>query len=108
MCSVLHELPGAGVRRDWTQARGASGPASECIDSPPRLAAGVREVDGIDSFLPSLLFLFFCSNRKSRDEVALSPHWGSDAGAIESVALFVPAWHIVLAAATWDALFGRK
>ena len=36
-----------------------------------------------------------------------SPHLGSDKGVIEGLALFVPAWHIVLPAATWDALFSR-
>jgi len=32
-----------------------SGPASNFIDGAPCLAAGVPEVDGIDSFFPSLL-----------------------------------------------------
>jgi len=32
---------------------------------------------------------------------------GLDEGAIEGLALFVPAWHIVLQMATLDTLFGR-
>jgi len=36
----------------------ASRPASKFIDGALRLAAGVQKVDGIDSFLPSLLLLF--------------------------------------------------
>jgi len=38
----------------WAQAKGASRFASKFIDGAPRLAAGVREVDGIDSFPPLL------------------------------------------------------
>ena len=60
------------------------------IDAAPRLAAGVREFDGIDSFFPSLLPLLV-----------------EDEGQ-KGFALFVPAWHIVLATATWDTLFSRK
>jgi len=29
----------------------------------------------------------------------VSPHWGSEKGAIKSLALFVPTWHIILATA---------
>jgi len=43
-----------------TDLRGrASKPASKFIDGAPRLAAGVREVNGIDSFLSSFLLLLF-------------------------------------------------
>ena len=58
----------------------------------------------------SYRFCFFCCNRESRDEVALSEavHWGSDKGAIEGLALFVPAWHIVLPTSKWDTLFSRR
>jgi len=41
------------------QARGKCRTASEYADISPRLAARVREVDGIDGFLPSLLLLLF-------------------------------------------------
>ena len=58
---VLHELRGDGVCRDRAQARGASRPASKFVDRSPRLAARVREVSGIDRFLPSLLLLLFKS-----------------------------------------------
>ena len=51
VCPVLHELRGDGVCREGAQARGASRPASEFVDGSPYLAARVREVDGIDSFL---------------------------------------------------------
>ena len=57
VCPVLHELRGEGVCRDEALAKGTSRPASEFVDGSPRLAARVREVDGIDSFLPSLLLL---------------------------------------------------
>ena len=57
VCPVLHELRGDGICRDGAQARGASRPASKFVDCSSRLAAGVREVDGVDSFLPSLLLL---------------------------------------------------
>jgi len=40
-----------------THAGGASRPANKFVDGSPRLAARVREVDGVDSFLPSLLLL---------------------------------------------------
>jgi len=36
----------------------------------------------------------------------VSPHWGSEERVIEDLALFVPAWNVVLPTATWDALFG--
>ena len=52
VCPVLHKL------RDGAQARGASRPASKFIDGSPCLAARVREVDGVDRFLPSLWLLF--------------------------------------------------
>jgi len=57
VCPHLHELRGDGVCRDGAQARGASRPASKFVDGFPRLVARVREVDEIDSFLPSLLLL---------------------------------------------------
>jgi len=43
--------------RDGAQVRGASRPAKKFVDCSPRFAAGVREIDGVDSFLPSLLLL---------------------------------------------------
>jgi len=48
---------------------------------------------------------FFYNNPGS---VRSSPYWGSDKGAIEGLALFVPAWHIVLPTAMWDTLFSRR
>ena len=57
VCPVLHELRGDGICRNGAQARGASRPASKFVDCSPRLAARVREIDGVDSFLPSLLLL---------------------------------------------------
>jgi len=42
---------------DTAQAKGASRPASKFADGSPRLAARVREVDGIYCFLPSHLLL---------------------------------------------------
>jgi len=59
VCPVLHELRGDGVCRDGAQARGASRPASKFLDGSPCLAARVRDVDGINSFLPSLLLFLF-------------------------------------------------
>jgi len=57
---VLHELPGDGEwSLDGAQARGASRPASKFVDGAPSLAARVREIDGIDNFLPSVLLLLF-------------------------------------------------
>jgi len=50
--------------------RGVSRPTSKFIDGAARLATGVQEVDGIDTFLPSLLPLLL--NREGRDEAALS------------------------------------
>jgi len=55
VCPVLHELRGDGVCRDRALAKGVSRSASEFVDASPRLAVRVREVDGIDSFLSSLL-----------------------------------------------------
>ena len=52
---IRRELWRDGVRRDGAQARGVSRPASKFVDGYPRPAARVREVDGIDCFLPSLL-----------------------------------------------------
>jgi len=56
VCPVLHELWGNGFCWDGAYTGGASRPASEFIDGAPCHAAGVWEGDGIDSFLPSLLF----------------------------------------------------
>jgi len=79
------------------------------VDCSPRLAASVREVDGVDSFLPSLLLLLPEARKQGRGgSIRGSLHWGSDKGAIEGLALFVPAWHIVLATATWDTLFSHR
>jgi len=57
VCPVLHELRGDGVCQDGALVKGASRPASKFVDGSPRSAARVREVDGIESFLPSLLLL---------------------------------------------------
>ena len=57
VCPVLHELRGNGICRGGAQARGASRLASKFVDCSPHLAARVREVDGVDSFHPSLLLL---------------------------------------------------
>jgi len=57
VCPVLHQMRGDGICRDGAHAGGASRPASKFVDGSPRLAAGVREVDGVDSFLPPPLFL---------------------------------------------------
>ena len=57
MCPVLHNLRADGICRDWALVRGVSRPASMIVDSSPRLVARVREVDGVDSFLSSLLLL---------------------------------------------------
>ena len=57
VCPVLHQLRGDGICRDGSHAGGASRPASKFLDCSPRLAGGVREVDGVDSFLPSPLLL---------------------------------------------------
>jgi len=59
VCPVLHELPGDGVYQNGAQARGASRPVTKFVDGSPHLAARVREVDRIKSFLPSLLVLLF-------------------------------------------------
>ena len=57
VCPVLHELRGDGICRDGALARGASRPASKFVECSPRLATEAQEVDGVDSFLPSLLLL---------------------------------------------------
>jgi len=57
VCPVLHELRGDEVCRDGALVKGASKPSRKFVDGSPRLAVRVREVDGIDSFLPSLLLL---------------------------------------------------
>jgi len=57
VCLLLHELQGDGICRDGAQARGASRPASKFSDCSPCLVARVPVVDGVDSFLPSLLLL---------------------------------------------------
>jgi len=57
VCPVLHELRGEGVCRGGALAKAASRLASKFVDGYPRLAAGLREVDGSDSFLPSPLLL---------------------------------------------------
>jgi len=59
MFPVLHKLRGHGDFRDRAHAKGASRPASEFVDGAPRLAGRVREVDGVESFLPSLMLLLF-------------------------------------------------
>ena len=72
VCPVLHELWGDRDCRDGAQVRGASRPDSKFIDGAPRLVAGVREVDGIDSFFPSLLLLLFDPRKYCWDKAALS------------------------------------
>jgi len=57
VCPVLYDLRGDGVCRDGALAKGVSRPASMFVNGSPRLAARVREVDGVDSFLLSLLLL---------------------------------------------------
>ena len=59
VCSVLHKLRGYSVCLNGAQARGASRLGSKFLDGAPRLAARVRDVEGIDSLLPSLLLLLF-------------------------------------------------
>jgi len=106
--SLLTSLVDSRIARRWSlprRARGASRPASKFVDGSPRLAARVRDVDGICSVLPSLLF--FLPSRDSRDEAALSESVPTGVG-WRSLALFVPAWHIILSTATWDTLFGRE
>jgi len=61
VCPVLHELQGDVVCRDVAYAIGASRPASKFVYGSPRLAARVREVDGVYCFLQSLLLLLFMS-----------------------------------------------
>ena len=39
--------------------KGASSPASKFVDGASRLTVRVQELDGINSFLPSLLVLLF-------------------------------------------------
>ena len=70
VCLVLYELRSDGICRNRAQARGVPRPASNFVDFSPRPAAGVRAVDGVNSFLPSLLLLLLLS--RSRDEAALS------------------------------------
>jgi len=57
MFPILHELRDDGISRDRALAKGASMPASTFVNGSPRLAARLREVDGIYCFLPSLLLL---------------------------------------------------
>jgi len=59
VCPVLHELQGDGVCCALSQVIGASMHASKFVDGSPRIAARLQEVDGINSFLPSLLLLLF-------------------------------------------------
>jgi len=54
---VPHKLRDDGFCRDVAQVKGASRLASKFVDGSPRFATRVREVDGINSFLPSLLLL---------------------------------------------------
>jgi len=53
VCPVLNELRDDGICRDGAQVRGASRPTCKFADCSARLVVGVREVDGVDSFLPS-------------------------------------------------------
>jgi len=59
VCPILHELRGDGVCRDRGLVKGASSPASKFVDGASRLTVRVQELDGINSFLPSLLVLLF-------------------------------------------------
>jgi len=82
---------------------------STFVDGSPCLAARVRKVDGADSFLPSLLALLVdLRNMERNGSVRVSLHCVSEEGTTRGLALVVPTWHIVLAAATWDSLFSRK
>jgi len=51
--------------------------------------------------------LFYRLTWGRSDSIRVSLHWGSDERAIERLALFVSAWHIVLATAMWDSLVVR-
>jgi len=57
VCPDLHQLRGDGICLDGAHTGGAYRPASKFDDGSPRFTAGVREVGGVDSFLPSLLLL---------------------------------------------------
>jgi len=105
----LHEL-----WRGWSlvgrgTGKRSSRSASKFIDGAPHLAAGVREIDEIDSFFP-LLLLLLCDPRMTGQSgsVRVSPRWDSEEGAMKGLALFVPPSHKVLATAMWDALLKRK
>jgi len=104
VCPVLHELRGDGVCRDGVLARQASLLASKFIDGAPRLAAGVREIDGIDRFLPSLPASSVRSGKLGTNRsIIVNPHWGSDEGVIKGLMLFVPTW---LAHSSFDGHVG--
>ena len=86
-----------------------SGPASKFVDGAPRLAPGVREVDRIESFFPSLLPLLVDPRKLGRSgSVRVSSHWVLEEVVIKGLALFVPKAHIGLAAPRWDRWFSRK
>ena len=104
MCLVLHQLRGDGICLDGAHAGGASRSASKFVDGSPRLAARVQEVDGVDSFLTSLFASSVVAEIVGTKRLCQRQ---SPLGAIEGLAVFVPAWHIVLQAATWDTLFSR-
>jgi len=59
MFPVLYKLRGHGVFRDLAHAKTASRPSSDFVDGAPRLAGRVRQVDRVESFLPSLMLLLF-------------------------------------------------
>jgi len=86
MCPVLHELQRDGICRDRGTGERSFQTCQYCkfVDGSARLAVKVQEVDGIYSFLPSFLLLLFNS-------IVGRAHWGSDEGAIEGLAPFVPA-----------------
>jgi len=58
VCPVLHDLRRYGVCHG-AHTREVSRPVSKFVDGAPLLAVRVREVGGINGFLPSLLLLMF-------------------------------------------------
>jgi len=103
LCPVNHKLLSDEFCWDGAQKR-LSGPASKFVDGAPPLMAGVREVDGIDSFASS--------GRAAKAETKQLFQSQSQLGLGErsknESRTLLPTWHIDLATATWDTLFSRK
>ena len=98
-----------GVGRDGALVKGASRPANKLLMVLHALRLECEK--SMELTASSRRSCFFCPSRDSRDEAALTesvPTGVSGEGAIESLALFVAAWHIVLPTATWDALFACR